>query len=284
VCYGDTGDRSADPFGIGDALLPFGIGDVLLPFGECGRQAAESDLLEPSLLSDMTRQAARSGFETFLDDAVAATREEFSVGRALRGTGFGPGGAVVDRLRENADALERRIVEPELDSYRSDALRQFDAVLDYAAGDEPIEAYADELVARDGYYEALADGVTDRTAAAVEDAIVSRSRRLGDAVAPIVERPEDAFWPAARAAFDRAETIDLVENAFPFTEVLRDRPEAFAFTVRIDPGSVLGGPFAGALPSVSVEYTDEAIRAMRRAERRVIEDTKREVAAQFGEQ
>jgi hypothetical protein len=229
----------------------------------------------------MTRQAARSGFETFLDDAVRATREEFSVARALRGTGLGPGGAVVDRLRDNAEALERRIVEPELDAYRTDALGQFDAVLDYAAGDDPIEAYAEDLIARDGFHGALADGVAARTTAAVEDAIVARGRRLGDAVEPIVERPEDAFWPAAIAAFDRSEAVDLVENAFPFTGVLREFPEAFAFTVRLDPGSVLGGPFAGALPAASVHYTDEAKRAMRRAERRVIEETKREVAARF---
>jgi hypothetical protein len=229
----------------------------------------------------MTREAARSGFEAFLGDAVAATREEFSVERALRGTGLGPGGAVVDGLRKNADALERRVVEPELAAYREDALRQFDAVLDYAAGDEPIEAFADELVARDGFYEALADGVSEQTRAAVEDAVVARGRRLGDAVEPIVERPESDFWSATTAAFDRAEAVDLVENAFPFTGVLREFPEAFVFEVRIDPGSVLGGPFAGALPTASVEYTDEAKRAMRRAERRVIEETKREVAVQF---
>jgi len=229
----------------------------------------------------MTREAARSGFETFLDDAVTATREEFSVERALRGTGLGPGGAVVDGLRNNADALERRVVEPELAAYREDALRQFDAVLDYAAGDDPIRTYADEIAARDGFLEALADGVSDRTAAAVEDAVVARGQRLGDAVAPIVERPEDAFWPAVTAAFDRQTATDLVENAFPFTGVLREFPEAFAFEVRIDPGSVLGGPFAGALPTASIEYTDEAKRAMRRAEHRVIEETKREVAARF---
>ena len=231
----------------------------------------------------MTRAAARSGFEAFLDDALTATRREFSVERALRGTGLGPGGAVLDRLRENAEALERRVVEPELDAYRTDALAQFDVVLDYAGGDDPIDAYADELVARDGFHDALAPGVSDRTAAAVEAAIVERCRRLGDAVRPIIDRPEDAFWPAATAAFDRETAAELVEDAFPFTGVLQEFPSAFAFEARIDPGEVFGGPFAGALPTASVEYTDEAKRAMRRAERRVIEETKREVAARFDE-
>jgi hypothetical protein len=229
----------------------------------------------------MTRAAAKSGFETFLSDAVTATRREFRVERALRDTGLGPAGAVIDRVRENADALERRVVEPELAAYRDDALSQFDAVLRYASGDEPIDAYADELVARDGFYASLAADVDDRTRAAVEEAIVARSERLGDAVRPIVDRPEDAFWPATTAAFDRDEATALVEEAFPFTGVLREFPTAFAFEARIDPQEVIGGPFAAALPTVSVEYTDEAKRAMRRAERRVIEETKREVASRF---
>jgi hypothetical protein len=229
----------------------------------------------------MTRAAARSGFETFLDDAVTATRREFSVERALRDTGLGPAGAVVDRVRENAAAVERRVVEPELAAYRDDALAQFDVVLAYASGEEPIDAYADELVARDGFRDALAPDVSDRTATAVETAIVERSGRLGDAVRPIVERPEDGFWPATTAAFDRDEATELVETAFPFTGVLREFPSAFAFEARIEPEEILGGPFASALPSVSVEYTDEATRAMRRAERRVIEETKREVATRF---
>lgn len=70
---------------------------------------------------------------------MTATREEFSVGRALRGTGLGPGGTVVDRLRRNAETLERRVVEPELTRYRERALEQFDVVLEYAEIDDRFE-------------------------------------------------------------------------------------------------------------------------------------------------
>lgn len=157
-------------------------------------------------------------------------------------------------------------------------------MLEYAAGEEPIDAYADAILAHDGYYEALDPTLPDRTVTAVADAIVARNRRLGDAVEPIVETSEREFWPAVRSAFDRDDAIDMVENAFPFTGVLRELPDAFVFEVRIDPGEVMGGPFAGTLPTVSVEYTEEAARAMRRAERRVIETTKRAVSAEFADE
>ena len=228
----------------------------------------------------MTRAAAMAGFERFVTDAVDATRREFRVGRALRGTGLGLGGSVVDRLRRNADALEKRVVEPELRTYRQQSIEQFDVVLDYVEGDDPIEAYREPLIAADGYLDSLDPDAPAATREAVADEVVSRLERLGDAVAPIVAHPDDDFWIAVGDEFDRESATALVEEAFPFTGPLRRHRDAFAFTVEIDPGDVLGG-LARGLPSVSIDYTDEAIRAMRRAEQRVVRDTKAEVAERF---
>lgn len=48
---------------------------------------------------------------------------------------------VVDRLRRNAETMERRVVEPELATYRERALAQFDVVLEYVESDAPFEAF-----------------------------------------------------------------------------------------------------------------------------------------------
>ncbi len=86
----------------------------------------------------MTREAAIEGVERFVDRTVDATRREFRVGHALRGTRLGPGGAVVDRLGREADALERRVVEPELDTYRRRSIEQFEVVFAYAESDDRL--------------------------------------------------------------------------------------------------------------------------------------------------
>ena len=229
----------------------------------------------------MTREAAIEGVERFVDRTVDATRREFKVGRALRGTGLGPGGALVDRLRNEADALERRVVEPELDTYRRRSIEQFEVVLAYAESDDPIDAFADELLERDSYLESLDPAITPETRDALVDDLLARLERLGEGIEPIVRRPEDAFWPAVVAAYDRPAAIELVEEGFPFTGPLRDHRDAFAFTVEIDPGSILGGVLANGLPTATIDYTDEAIRAMRRAERQVVHETKDEVKRRF---
>ncbi|MDG5818982.1 hypothetical protein [Natronococcus sp. A-GB7] len=229
----------------------------------------------------MSREAARAGFETFVDRTIDATRREFSVGRALRGSGLGLGGTAVDLLRKNADGLERAVVEPELATYRRRSLEQFDIVLEYVDGDAPIEEFADELLARDSYVEALRPDVPPARRRAVREEVLERLARLGDGIEPIVERPETGFWPAVRAAFDRDDALELVEEAFPFTGPLGRHRDAFVFAVELDPGEFVGGPFAAGLPTGSIEYTDEAIRAMEAAERRIVRETRAEVGRRF---
>ena len=229
----------------------------------------------------MSRRAAEAGFRRFLDPTMEAVRREFSVGRALRGTGLGPGGHVVDRLRRNADTLERRLVEPEFDRYRERSLDQFGVLLDAVERGEPIESVESQLLAHDSYVEALDPSITTAQRRAVIEAILERLDRLGWGIEPIVKRPEDDFWAATVAAMDRPEALSLVENAFPFTGPLRSHRSCFCFEVRADPNELLDSPFLPTLPAVQIEYTSEAIRAMTRAERQVIAAVKREVEERF---
>lgn len=227
----------------------------------------------------MTREAARTGFETFVEDAITYTAEEFSVSRALRQGTRGPGGSVVDRLLKNSDALWERVVRPELDAYRDQILSQFDVVLDYVEDDAGIDAYRDDLLAVDSYAGALRETLDPERRARIQNDLVTRQQRLGDAVEPLVAAPEGDFWAALEGAFEHDRAVSLVEDHFAFTGPLRAERDAFQMAVTFDPADVLGGlgSLLGGLPTVEVDYTDEAIRAMRRAEQRVIAETKRDI-------
>lgn len=228
----------------------------------------------------MSRRAAEAGFEAFLDDTLEAIHGEFSVSRALQGKGFGAGGAVVDRLLAHGGALERHIVRPELAKFRKQLLAQFEVLLDYVESDEPLAAFEDALLEHDIFVAALEPSVTEGERERVTEAVLASLQRLADGIEPIVRRPEDEFWAAAEAAFDRTTALELVEEAFPFTGPIRGREELFAFEARIDPSDILG-PFALTLPTFTVDYTDEAVRAMTRGERRVIDELKDEVETRF---
>jgi hypothetical protein len=230
----------------------------------------------------VTRQAARSGFEDFVDDALAYTEAEFSVANALRAGGGGAGGTVLDRLLEDSGAVRRHVVAPELAAYRERILAQFDVLLDAVAAEDPIDAHRDAILASDVYAANLRPDLAPDRREAVTERLLDRQRSLAAAVRPLVEAPEADFWQAAGTAYDRGEMTDLVEDHFAFTDPMDAHHGAFRMTTAIDPGDVLGGGLVvSRLPEIEVEYTEEALRSMRRAERRVIRETTAEIDERF---
>jgi hypothetical protein len=228
----------------------------------------------------MTRDAVEQGFERYLADLVDETYEAFDVAAVLRGS-RGGGSRAVSKLLKNSRPLERHVVRPKLRAYQRTILRQFEPVLDYAADtDTGFEAYADEVLARDLYWDSLRPDVDSQRREAIQERLLARQRAFGDALAPLVAAESDDFFEAVVAAYDREAATDLVEEHFVFSTPLREERDAFAFELEIDPGDVLGG-LARALPTLEVEFTDEALRSMRRAEQRVLPEAKSDIEAAY---
>jgi len=231
----------------------------------------------------MTRDAVETGLHRVVDDIVDAVHEEFDAVRALRqGRPSGPGGVVVNRLVKENRVLDRYVVQPEVDRYRSDARRQVSVMCDAAANDQPIETYRDTLLDADVYYTELDPDVPRDTREAIADAVLARYRTAKETVTPVVEAPEDDFWPAVTSALTYDEALELVRANFSFSEDMREHRDALSFSVRLDPGEILGARGAP-LPTIEIDYTDESLRAMGRAETRVRRDLDREIERQYAE-
>lgn len=232
----------------------------------------------------MTRAAVRAGFDRFVNDAVEATAEHFDVARALRRGIDGPGGSVVDRLLNDSDAVRKRVVEPELATYRRRVVAQFDAILDFAESDAGIDAHRESILERDPFARGIRSDVPAERREAIVEGLLERHRRLGEAAAPLIDAPEDDFWDAVRSTLDRETAERLVEERFVITGPVREHTDAIEMSTTIDPGDVLGGLgglLGSGLPTLTVEYTDEAIRAMGEAEQVVIAEAKREIGRRF---
>ena len=229
----------------------------------------------------MSRIAAKEGFREFLDTAMKETVKEFSVQHALRGTGLGPQGMIIDKLRNNAEVLEQRIVEPEIEEYRDQALQQFSILLDYAESEQDIDKFKHELITQGNFSSLIKDDISDEKRTEIINDILDRNRMLGDKIKPIIDEPEDDFWRATQAAYDREEATRLVEQTFPYTKPLRQHKDAVTFKVEIKPENIIGSLFGAGIPDLEIVYTDEAIRAMHRAEQVTISETKHKIRDQF---
>ena len=226
-------------------------------------------------MTGVTRRAVEREFERYLSQFVDETYAAFDVAAVLRGSGGG-GGRVASKLLKNSRPLERHVVRPKLRSYQQQILDQLEPVLDYAATDAAFDAYADDVLARDIYWNALRDTVRGDRRDHIRDRLLARQRSFGDDLAPLVAADSDDFWTAVTGAYDRETATDIVGTHFEFSVPLREDRDAFAFELTIDPGEVLGG-LARALPTLTVEFTDEALRSMRQAEQQVIPAAKADV-------
>ncbi|MDT3433555.1 hypothetical protein [Haloarcula sp. 1CSR25-25] len=223
----------------------------------------------------MTRRAVEREFERYLSQFVDETYAAFDVGAVLRGSN-GSGGRVASKLLKNSRPLERHVVRPKLQSYQQQILAQLEPVLDYAGTDAAFDAYADDVLAHDIYWNALRDSVRGDRRDRIRDRLLARQRSFGDDLEPLVAADSDDFWTAVTESYDRETAADIVQTHFEFSVPLREDRTAFAFELTIDPGEVLGG-LARALPTLDVEFTDEALRSMRRAEQQVIPAAKADV-------
>jgi hypothetical protein len=213
-----------------------------------------------------------------LSELVDETYAAFDVGAVLRGSRGGS--RVASKLLKNSGPVERNVVRPQLQSYQRTILSQFETVLDYAANDADFAEYESEILSRDLYWNALRSNVRGDRREQIRERLLDRQRSFGDDIAPIVAADSDDFWAAVAAAYDRETALSVVEEHFEFSTPLQAERSAFAFELEIDPGDVLGG-LARALPSLTVEFTDEALRSMRRAERQVIPQAKADVEAAY---
>lgn len=230
----------------------------------------------------MTREAVETGLFEAVDAMVAAAREAFDPVRALRGARGGPAAATVNRLLKRNRLLDRHVVRPEIRRYRENARRQVSATLDAVEAGEPVDSRREAILDASVYYSELSPDADPATREAVAEAVLERFRAAGAAVEPLVRSEETEFWAAMTAELDRGAARDLIEANFAFADRMREFRGAYAFETRLDPGELLGG-LGRALPTVSVEYTDESLRAMGRAEQAVRERYWREIDRRYAE-
>jgi hypothetical protein len=230
----------------------------------------------------VTREAVVDGFEYFLDDAVEASLAEFSVARAVRKGTRGPAGAVVDSLLKNSEALHQRVVRPELDAYRRQTLDQFRVILDCMEADKDLDEQQETILSTGAVAESIRSDIPVGRRNEVKSELLSHHRGMSEAVKPLLASPESEFWAAATAELSRDEAEALVSEHFAFTGPLRRNRDAFEMATTVDVGAVVGG-FATVLPqsTIEVEYTDEAIRAMYRAEQSVVQGALDEIDRRF---
>lgn len=226
----------------------------------------------------MTRTAAEQGIVEVFDVMMTNFIDEFSWERVLQETSLRPGGAIVDKLLDVTDVVESRALEPLLNRYRRNAIEYFQRALDYAEGEVSADAIREEFPAYDENIHIL-----DSTASRAEyrelvDDVVKYYCEVGETIEPVVAHSSDDFWQAVEGSMDEDRAVMVLERSMSFSDILEAHREILDMKLELNPAHILSMPGRVLAPEVSVEYTDEAISALSRAEQRGIRNLSSDIS------
>ena len=209
----------------------------------------------------MTRDAVREQMRLVSEAVGEGWRESFSVTDAA---GWGAVPSFLDRVVVFFFAPG---VDDEFTRLRAGYERGLKASLDYAEevglDGGSFGKYEEEILATDYWYACCDDATRD----ALGDALLARYRRIGKEFGPIAGFPEDGFWDAAKGAYGRDETVEALDHLFGYADTVEEHADGVSLDMTV--------------ASRNVDYTDEALRALRSTEERLFERMKEKADAVY---
>jgi len=202
-----------------------------------------------------SRQAMLEQFNLFAEMVIDEALGEFEPFRVVE-MGNLPGNS-------KAKSVLRPLIERELEVHRQCISNQFDIVMDYAE-EGKLEEHKNDFLKHDIFYSNF-EGTTGRDE--LEDDLTQRLKDLGSDMAPLISSGENDFWDAMVETYGESEAREMLPKHFEYTDKIADYQDDLYLTVEVG-GRVFG---------FEAEYTDEAIRCLRRSESELRDHLRRRV-------
>ncbi|MDZ7689529.1 MAG: hypothetical protein U5J64_12625 [Halobacteriales archaeon] len=197
----------------------------------------------------MTEEAVRRQFDVFIERMDRYVSEEVNPLNTIDSRIRLPKGAV--------NAALRPFVRREVDSVGSSFERKFSIVVDCAGGDS-VEERRDEYLHTDAFYVNADAEVREE----LGRELIESLRTMADNIRPLVESEKDSFWDAVVDVYDEEGAKRAIRDGFDYSKTARKYADDVDLTVTVRAG----------LLSKEIEYTDEAVRALTVAEKRLRRD------------
>lgn len=202
----------------------------------------------------MTEEAVRRQFDAFIDRMDRYVADEVNPLNAVDSRIRLPKGAV--------NAALRPFVRSEVNTVGSSFEKKFSIVVDCAAGDT-IEERRDEYLRADSFYANADPDVREQLGRELLDGL----RKMSENIEPLVESEHDDFWEAVAEVYDEEGAKKAILESFDYSGTAQKYADRVDLTVTVRAGIL----------SKEIEYTDEAVRSLTAAEKRLRRDVTAEI-------
>ncbi|MFB6242431.1 MAG: hypothetical protein ABEJ36_06555 [Candidatus Nanosalina sp.] len=202
----------------------------------------------------MEREKIEEEFHDLLDEVVDGIEDKLDIEEAVQRRSSS---RTAGKVASNSDTLKRKVIRPEINSYRRDLKTQFSTVLDAVEQNEDVREFERKLLKHDIFHQNMSPRSEE-----VREKIMQRFENLHGAMQKLRDAEGEDVWDAVGNDFSEEEAREFIREMFGFLEELEDHEHRLEYVKNVSLADI------GLLLPIDVEidYTPEAIEVMKESE------------------
>ena len=207
----------------------------------------------------MEKEKIEDEFHALLDEVVNGIEDKLDIEKAVQTRSSS---RTAGKVASNSDTLRRKVIRPEINSYRKDLKEQFSTVLDALEQNRDVREFEREILEKDIFHQNMNPQSED-----VEKKIMQRFENLHGAMQKLMDSEVDDVWRGVEENFSEDEAREFIQDMFGFLDELEEHENRLEYIkdVRLSDIGLL-------LPvKLEIDYTPEALEVMKESEEEVRE-------------
>ena len=207
----------------------------------------------------MEKEKIEDEFHALLDEVVNGIEDKLDIEKAVQRRSSS---RTAGKVASNSDTLKRKVIRPEINSYRKDLKEQFSTVLDAVEQNRDVREFEREILEKDIFHQNM-----NPQSEEVEKKIMQRFENLHGAMQKLMDSEADDVWRGVEENFSEEEAREFIQDMFGFLDELEEHENRLEYIkdVRLSDIGLL-------LPvKLEIDYTPEALEVMKEREEEVRE-------------
>ncbi len=213
----------------------------------------------------MEKEKIEEEFHSLLDEVVDGIEDKLDIEKAVQRRSSS---RTAGKVASNSDTLRRKVIRPEINSYRKDLKKQFSTVLNAVELNRDVREFEEEILEKDIFHQNM-----NPQSREVEKKIMRRFENLHGAMQKLMDSESGEAWKGVEENFSEDEAREFIQEMFGFLEELEEHENRLEYIKDVSLSDI------GLLLPVKVEidYTPEALEVMKESEDEVREKLEKKI-------
>jgi len=202
----------------------------------------------------MEREKVEDEFHALLDEVVDGIDDKLDIEKAVQRRSSSN---TAGKVASNSQRLQRKVIRPEINSYRNDLKHQFSTILDAVEQNKDVREFEKTLLQKDIFHQNMSPQSEE-----VREKIMERFENLHGAMDVLMDSDAENVWQGVEQDFTEQEARKFVSDMFGFIQELEEHEHRLNYMKKVNLADI-----GLLLPlNIEIDYTPEALEVMKESE------------------